>query len=205
MAEGLVRLDSKDKTYTLGVRLLELARRAWEEFDVRRVAEPELLKLRDRTGETVHLAILDDLEVVYIDKYESRQGVRTISSVGKRAPSHCTGVGKAILAFLGAEKQADLVKRLPLARFTENTITTPGKFATHLESTKTRGYATDDEEHHMGTRCVAAPIFDYRGQVTASVSVTAPSFRLTSGKLGEYAPIAMEAAREITRRLGGMT
>ncbi len=205
MAEQLVRFDPSDKTYSLGVKLLELARRTWEEHDVRKVAEQELLKLRDQTNESIHLAILDNLEVVYIDKYESQQSVQTRSSIGKRAPSHCTGVGKAILAFLEPAEQARAVRQLPLTKFTDNTITTPGQMMAHLEMTRERGYATDDEEHHEGIRCVAAPIFDYRGQVVASVSITAPSFRFASGRLGEFGPIAMRAAREITHKLGGAT
>lgn len=202
IAERLVRLDSKEKTYGLGFRLLEMARRVWEEFDVRQIAEPDLLKLRDGTGETVHLAILVDLDVVYIEKFESRQSVRTISSVGNRAPSYCTGVGKAILAFLKPDKQEEIIKRLTLTKFTENTISSRRQLLSALKQIKTLGYATDIDEHHVGIRCVAAPIFDFRREVVAGVSVTAPGFRFDLDKLSEIAPVIVETAQEISRKLG---
>jgi len=201
-AHGMIALHP-DQTYRIGVRALEMAQKAWENMDVRSAATEALGRLAGATGETVHLAVLDETEVVYIDKVESSQRIRMFSAIGKRGPLHCTGVGKAMAAYLKPEHIARLLPLLPMTRFTASTITDPQAFLDHLEDIRRRGYAQDLEEHETGIRCAAAPIFDYRGEVVASVSVTAPTLRLTLERLDEFAPAVVQAAREITRNLGG--
>lgn len=201
-AHGLIT-PHPDQTYRIGVRALGMAQKAWESMDVRSAAEQALRRLADATGETVHLAVLDETEVVYIDKVESRQRIRMFSAIGKRGPLHCTGVGKAMAAFLKPEHIARLLPLLPMKGFTESTITDRDAFLRHMEEIRRRGYAQDLEEHEAGIRCAAAPIFDYREEVVASISVTAPSLRLTLERLDEFAPAVVEAAREITSKLGG--
>jgi DNA-binding IclR family transcriptional regulator len=203
LAHRLISLDSRDQTYRVGLRSLEMAQRSWEGMDVRSAAADDILWLGEKTGDTVHLAVLDDTEVVYIDKVESRQRIRMFSAVGKRGPLHCTGVGKAMIAFLEDARRKELVERLLMKRFTVNTFTTRSTFLKHLDEIRERGYARDLEEHELGIRCAAAPIFDHRGHVVASVSVTAPSFRLTPERLDKIAPSVVQAARSITRKLGG--
>jgi DNA-binding IclR family transcriptional regulator len=203
LAHRLIALDPRDQTYLVGLRTLEMAQRSWERMDVRSAASDDILWLGEKTGDTVHLAVLDDTEVVYIDKVESRQHIRMFSAVGKRGPLHCTGVGKAMLAFLEDGRRRELVERLPMKKFTVNTFTARAAFLRHLDEIRTRGYARDLEEHELGIRCAAAPIFDHRGDVVASVSVTAPSFRLTPERLDKIAPSVVQAARSITRKLGG--
>jgi len=199
----LLAIDPHDQTYRVGLRTLEMAARAWEGLDIRGTAAEDILWLGDKTGETVHLAVLDDTEVVYIDKVESRQRIRMYSAIGKRGPLHCTGVGKAMLAFIDEAQRGALIDRLSLKRFTSNTYATKTSLAKHLAEIRKLGYSRDLEEHELGIRCAAAPIFDYRGQVVASVSVTAPSFRLTTANLDAIAPLVIQAAKRITRKLGG--
>lgn len=201
-AHGLISLHA-DQTYHIGVRTLEMARRSWENMDVRSAAAEELHRLAEATGETVHLAVLDETEVVYIDKVESTQRIRMYSAIGKRGPLHCTGVGKAMAAFLKPQHISRLITQLPFQGFTAATITDRTEFLQHLQEIHRVGYAQDLEEHEAGIRCVAAPIFDYRSDVIASVSVTAPSIRFTLERMGEFAPAVTRAAHEITRKLGG--
>ena len=108
-----------------------------------------------------------------------------------------------MMAFLEDGRRKELVGRLPMKKFTANTFTTRATFLRHLDEIRERGYAKDLEEHEIGIRCAAAPIFDRRGNVVASVSVTAPSFRLTPERLDKIAPSVVQAARSITRKLGG--
>jgi len=192
-----------DQTYWIGIRSLEIAQRAWEKMDVRSAAAEQLEILAAITDETVHLAVLDETEVVYIDKVESNQRIRMYSAIGKRGPLHCTGVGKAMAAFLKPDRMARLINQLSFQGFTESTLTQPAQFLKHLEEIRQAGYAKDLEEHEVGIRCVAAPIFDYRGDVIASVSVTAPTIRLTLQRLEEFAPSVVNSAYEITLKLGG--
>ncbi|MGB6105831.1 MAG: IclR family transcriptional regulator [Pusillimonas sp.] len=203
MAHRLITLDPHDQTYRIGVRALEMAQKAWEDMDVRSAATTELAHLAELTEETVHLGVLDEAEVVYIDKVESKQRIRMFSAIGKRGPLHCTGVGKAMAAFLPSEYLRELLGSLPMQGFTSSTITDPDKFMEHLAHIRSVGYAKDLEEHEESIRCVAAPIFDYRGHVIASVSVTAPSIRLTLERLDDFAPLVAQAAERITRNLGG--
>ena len=201
----LLAVDPADQTYRLGLRTLEMAQRAWEDQDVRGAAAEHILWLGAQTGETVHLAVRDDTEVVYIDKVESSQRIRMFSAIGKRGPLHCTGVGKAMLAFLDDAQRAALVDRLPLKRFTPNTHATKASLTRNLAEIRQLGYSRDLEEHEMGIRCAAAPIFDYRGEVVASVSVTGPSFRLSSDELDRFGELVVQASRRITQKLGGRT
>lgn len=199
----LLAVDPVDQTYRLGLRTLEMAQRAWEDQDVRSAAAEDILWLGDQTGETVHLAVLDDTEVVYIDKVESRQRIRMFSAIGKRGPLHCTGVGKAMLAYLDDAQRAALVERLPLKRFTPHTHAAKSSLTRNLAEIRKLGYSRDLEEHEIGIRCAAAPIFDYRGKVVASVSVTGPSFRLSVDDLDTFGRLVVQAARRITQKLGG--
>ncbi|QJR09608.1 HTH-type transcriptional regulator XynR [Usitatibacter rugosus] len=203
VAHKLLAVDDRDGTYRVGLRALEMAQKSWEGLDIRGAAADEILWLGDETGETVHLAVIDDIEVVYIDKVESRQRIRMFSAIGKRGPLHCTGVGKAMLAFVDEAARGPLIDRLPLKRFTQHTFAAKTALVKHLAEIRRVGYAKDLEEHELGIRCAAAPIFDYRGRVVASVSVTAPSFRLTLEHLEKIAPAVVTAARNITRKLGG--
>jgi DNA-binding IclR family transcriptional regulator len=203
VAHRFLSFEVRDQTYSVGLQVFGMARRLWEDLDIRRAAAAEIAWLSEQTGETVHLAILDGHEVVYIDKVESRQQIRMFSAVGKRGPLHCTGVGKAILAFLDPVRQKVMVSELPLKTFTKNTFANRTSLLRHLGEIRARGYAKDLEEHEERIRCAAAPIFDYRGEVVASLSVTAPTFRFTLRRLDEVAPLVVRAANEATRHLGG--
>jgi DNA-binding IclR family transcriptional regulator len=159
--------------------------------------------LVESTGETVQLAVLDHLSVLYIRIRESRQAVRMSSSPGSRAPAHCTSVGKVLLAHQPPEVVKQVVDN-GLTRYTENTITSPERLIDELASIRTRGYAIDDEEIEVGLRCVAAPIRDHTGQVTAAISVAAPVQRMTKRNLQTTVPTIIAAADSISKRLGYM-
>jgi len=198
MTERLVRLDPEQQTYHAGYRLLELAHRTWEETDIRKVAQPHLRQLRAQVQETVHLAVRDGSEIVYIDKLESSDGLRLYSAIGKRGPIYCTGVGKAILASLDDEEQRRIIDRLDLAPFTNNTITTAEKLRFAIKEIRNRGCAYDLEEHQEGTRCVAAPVVNFHGEVIASISVTGPATRMTSERMRDLEGAVIDAARRIS-------
>lgn len=200
--ERLLQLHPRQKVYTLGVRLLQLGYRVWEALDVRQAGEIEIAKLRDHSNETVHMAVLDGTEIVYIDKVESKHSIRTVSTIGKRAPSYCTAVGKAMLAFLKPDELADAIERMTPKRFTRTTIIGKRQLLADIRIIRERGFAIDNEEYRKGIRCVAAPIFDAQGAVVASISVTAPSFRLDEKRLGRIAPMTMATARDISLKLG---
>ncbi|MFQ3620416.1 MAG: IclR family transcriptional regulator [Spirochaetales bacterium] len=200
--EQAVVREEETGMYTLGIRLLELGQEAQVNFELRRVASPVLQQLNRDIDETVHLTVLDKDEVLYVDCYESSKRLRTYSVIGVRAPLYCTAVGKAILAFLEEDERAQLLNRINLERFTPNTLTNREALLKDLEEVRKRGYSLDNIEHEEGVRCVGAPIYNNKGRVCASLSISGPSSRITEERISFYGSKVTQTAQEISRRLG---
>lgn len=200
----LVERDRKDGRYRLGLRCLELARAYHDSSDLRQLALPELQRLRDETGETVHLAILNEMEVVYLEKLPGHHAIGLMSSrVGGRAPAYCTGLGKILLAYEDARQVRTYYEEHGLKRYTADTLCDVSSLMEHLEEVRQRGYALDRGEHEIEVRCVAAPIFDIDGTVVAAISVSGPANRMDPleenlGLIGH----TLHAARAVSARLG---
>lgn len=190
-----------DGRYRLGLRLFELASLVLLGIDVRAVALPHLQLLSREAGETVHLAVREGLETVYIEKIEADRLMRMYSRIGRRAPMHCTGVGKAILAF-EPEAVVSAVVAAGLARYTAHTIIDEERLRAELDLIRTNGYAWDREEIEEGLRCVAVPILDHLGCVVAGLSIAGPSQRMTLRKLQGLTPRLLAAGEAISRSLG---
>ena len=206
LATTLVEYDILEQNretgkYRLGLALFELGTLVRRKMDVMSEAQSQIHALADLTGETVQLAILDHLSVLYIRIRESRQAVRLSSGLGSRAPAHCTSVGKALLAYQPPEVVRQIVEA-GLKRYTQNTICEPAALMEELASVRQKGYAVDDEEIEPGLRCVAAPIRDHTGQVVAAISVAAPVQRMTKKAVQGTVPSVMASADSISRRLG---
>jgi IclR family transcriptional regulator, KDG regulon repressor len=201
-SQGYVQKSRQLDTYALGLKLVEMGQHVVHNLDIRTVAAEPLHQLMRQTGETTHLVMLDNDEVVYVDKIESPATIRMYSKIGKRAPLHCTGVGKALLAFLAVSERDEIIGRIPFKPYTQYTITNTDRFVRHLEEIRQQGYAVDDEEHEEGIRCVAAPVFDHEGGVAGGISVSGPTLRVTEDKLDDFAHKVLACAKEISRRLG---
>jgi IclR family acetate operon transcriptional repressor len=199
---GYLQKGPHNSAYRLGFKFLHASNLILERIDLRPLARPFLEELRDRTGETVHLMVLDNDMGVYLDAVESRQTTRVVSAVGSRDELYTSAVGKALLAFLPPRQVDDLIRRKKLKRKTPRSITDSALLKSHLKLIQKRGYAIDDEEGEKGTRCVGAPIFDHVHQVIASISVAAPAHRLGQRKVPQVATLVMETARRISQSLG---
>lgn len=196
-AHGYVRLDPQSDGYTLGYRLLELAQNVWVTPDLAAVASVELQRLRDVTGETAYLAVLDSDMVLALGKFESPHDVRSAARLGVRKPLHCTSQGKAILAFLPEREAETILGHGPLERFTPQTITDRDALIAQLRIIKARGYAIEDQEILPGNRCVGAPVLDSAGQPVAAISVAGPVYRLTNERVAQLGPEIASVARNI--------
>ncbi len=203
---GYVRQNPETKDYSLGFKLVELGHRLLNQLDLRNEAKAFLVDLAGRTKETVHLVILDQGEIVYLDRVETEESssvLRMVSKVGSRNPAHSTAVGKVLLAQLSEKELETLIKMKGLPKRTENTITDPVQLKEHLKSIDAQGYAVDDEENEGGIRCVAAPIRNEVGRVVAAISISGPTIRMTRDiiekKLNKE---AMETALRISQKLG---
>lgn len=191
-----------DGTYRLGSTLIDLGQRALDENDLHTVGHSHLVRLNEITNESVHSAALDGSVITYVDKVESRHHVRIESYVGREVLKHCTGVGKAILSFLPEEELERHLASMDFEYFTPTTITDPKAFRRELRLTRERGYAVDDEEHEPDVCCVAVPIFSASGRVKHSLSVSAPSSRMTLIQLLEFLPDIRSTGEEISEALG---
>lgn len=199
---GFVRQDERTKRYAVGLRVLHLASLVLADMDLRDAAHDPMRYLGDITKETIHLAVYDEPHVVYLDKVESTFPIRMYSRVGARAESYCTGVGKAIVAFLSDYELERYLQKVSFTQFTPHTITSVDRLREELVEIRARGYAFDEQEHEESIRCVAAPIFAFDGHVAGSISVAAPAFRRSKGDLQEFAPAVTEAANLISSNIG---
>ncbi|MEM1234944.1 MAG: IclR family transcriptional regulator [Pseudomonadota bacterium] len=197
-AEGMLTFDADRQTYALGVRLVRLAHAAWETSSLAPVAREHLDKLSARVGETVHLAQLDHASVLYVDKVNAREPLPMYSQAGKVGPAYCTGVGKAMLAFLPQRELDVVIGQQSFHRFTPNTVTSEFALRTELEAIRDQGFAFDREEHEPGIICVAMPIRTERGRVLGALSVTSSTSRTTLQALEVHVPAIRATARAIS-------
>lgn len=167
-------------------------------------ALPRLDALMRQSGETANLAVIDAGEAVFVAQSPCRELMRMSAKLGARAPLHASGVGKAMLAGMDDDACAFALGARPMAKFTAQTIVTAERLHEDLASARRRGYAIDDEEHALGLRCVAAAIYDESARPWAALSLAGPTSRLTASRVEQLGPHVGNAARDITRALGGM-
>lgn len=197
-----VSQDEESRRYRLGIKAVEVGQAAMQQVDLVRVALPQMEELMALVQENVNLVVLDNDSVVYVAQVPCDRTVRMFTRIGERAPLHCTGVGKVLLAGLPKEERSDLIDRLELPRFTAATICDGDLLKQELEQVATRGYAMDREEREEDVTCIAAPLRDYSGEVVAGVSISAPSSRLDEAQQQELLPYLLAAADKISRELG---
>lgn len=199
---GFLRWDASTGRYTLGLKLLELGTVVLSTLELRKQARPHLERLQQDTGQTVHLGVLDDGEVIYIDKIEGPGSIKLYSAVGKRVPAHCTAVGKVLLAHLPPSVAKRILMQKGLKRYMPATMVSLPALMAHLEEVRQKGYAVDRLEHEPFVHCVGAPIRDYTGQVVAALSVTVIAAQLSDEEIKRYAALVKEASAQISKDMG---
>ncbi len=201
-ANGFLSQNPDTRKYRLGLKLVERAFAMLDQVEIRQIAYPHLQELRNQWNETVNLGILDGPDMVYVERMLGTKALGMRSEVGRRAPAHSTGLGKAILSCLPLAQVRAFVERYGLPSITPKTITDPDTFFAELERTRERGYAIDDEENEIGGRCIAVPVFDHTGHPVAAVSVSAPTARLPLEDVPHVGAQVRETAKAISRGLG---
>ncbi|AOY77943.1 Pectin degradation repressor protein KdgR [Clostridium formicaceticum] len=201
---GYLYKNPKTGKYKLSLKLYSIGREAFNHLDIIEVIKPYLEKLSNKYQETIHLVAADRREVVYIDKIESNQSVRICSKVGERLPMHCTGVGKAILAYQSDKEIEEYIREKGLTAYTKNTITEPESFRQELKNVVKNGYSLDNEEVEEGLFCIAAPIYNFDKEIVYAISVSGPKFRMTEDKVKNIVKDVKNTCREISQKLGYM-
>ncbi|MEJ6950706.1 IclR family transcriptional regulator [Natronospora cellulosivora (SeqCode)] len=197
---GFVEQDENNR-YNVGLKLFELGGIVLNKMRLRKKVKPYMSKLQNECKETVHLGILDDLEVVYIDKEETRETIRMYSEVGRRVAAYCTSLGKVLLAY----SDIDIAKEFAnynFEKYTANSIDSLALLQEHLKQVKEQGYAIDNQEQELGIRCIGAPIFNYDNQVIAAFSVAGPTSRMSEGKVDQLKTKVLKYSKEISAFFG---
>ncbi|MBM7551469.1 IclR family transcriptional regulator [Thalassobacillus pellis] len=199
---GYVKQVEETSVYRLGLKFIEMHHSVVDNLNVVEEARPILEYLTEETGKITHLVALDAFEVLYIDKVEKPATIRIYSQLGRRAPLHCTGVGKALAAYFGEEERRTYFQKKPLTMFTENTFTDADNLTEEFRQIRSRGYALDNEEHEPGVRCIAVPIWDHQEKPVYAISITGTAGQMTDEAVNEYIPVVKHAARDISKLLG---
>ncbi len=197
---GLVEQVEGRGKYRLGVGLLRLAGATSARLDVVQEARPLCKQLAAATGETVNLATLSGHSALYLDQVAGPSALQPHNWVGQHIPLHATSNGKVLLAWLPAVELDDLLGRLPA--FTGSTITTRAQLRRALETVREQGYAVAVDELEIGLTAIASPVRNAHGDVLCSMSLSGPTFRLTEERVAQVTPLLLEAAEELSHRLG---
>jgi len=204
---GYLLQDPATRKYRLGPRVLDLGFSAINSMELRDVAAPHLRQLSDETGYTVNMAILDELDIVYVERCRSsRAGQRQIDlnlHIGARLPAYCTSLGKVLLAFLPPEEQAERLERIEFSTRGPNTLTTRAALAVELRQVRANGFSINNEELAYGLRSIAAPILARDGNAAAAINLAVHSSMVSMGELvAGLSDTLRRAAADISARLG---
>lgn len=175
---GYVQRCEKTGRYCLGLRLQALANQALWGISLRSQAAPLLHQLMQETGLTVHLAVMEDGDVILIDRIEAPGAPQLATWVGKRMGLHCTALGKVLIAELPESVLDELIRKHGMVRHNENTIASRRMLRLSCENVQRLGYATDDEEEEIGVRCIGAPVRNISGEIIAAISISGTKAQL---------------------------
>src|SRR5258708_11550736 len=201
VSEGMLEQNPDSGKYRLGIALFRLGALVRHRMDVSIEARHLLRELREKANETVHLAVLDGAQIMYVFNLESTQAIRMRSDIGVRKPAYCTAEGQVLLAYQPPEAIERVVSHGLPAR-TPQTVTDPLALKKVLEGVRARGCAIEDEESELGMRCIAAPLYNDAGEVVAAVGLAGPVSRLSKKALSTYIPHVIETAAAISASLG---
>lgn len=195
--QGMLTYNTEAQTYAPGIRLVRLAHVAWSQASLAPIARPHVDALAANLREAVHVAQIDNGQVVFVDKRQASTKFSTLAQAGQVAPAYCTGVGKAILAFLSEEDLEQALLQQAFHQYTPATHTSANTLRAELETIRAEGIAFDREEHAAGIISIAAPILTPSRRVVGSISIATATNRHSLEGLGKFRPALLECAQKI--------
>ena len=195
--QKLLSYDPREQTYRLGLRLVQLAHGAWKQSSLAPVARPYIDALAAEVGESIHLAQEDHGQILFVDKRKSAEMFETLAATGKVVPAYCTGVGKAILAFMEPDRRSRALLQQAYLQYTPATHASAESLAKELDEIRVEGVAFDREEHERGIISIAAPILSDGGRVIGSMSIATSTSRHTLEGLNAFRPALLKTAERI--------
>lgn len=196
ISQNMLVLDNNGY-YSLGSRLIKLANKSWKSASIAPLAAPVIDELSKASGMTIHLAKIDNGQVLYLDKRNANRFVQMFSDAGKVAPVYCTGIGKSILAFSPKHKIDRIISQQSFFKYTENTISSADELLRELEDIRKTGFSFDREEHETGIVCIAIPILSKAGEAIAGISITLSTKDYSLKDLEVFKPMLSAAAKGI--------
>jgi DNA-binding IclR family transcriptional regulator len=201
---GLVEKDEKTGEYSLGVAAFEIGNDYLRRMDFIQISKPIMADLALKVQETVHLAVLSDTEIVYVDKVDSPRTLGVMSKIGQRAPLYCTALGKVLLAFQPEDELSRIIDRIKFKSFTKKTITSKSELIKELKEIRKQGYALDQREYEEDVECIAAPIRDHLGNAIAAMSISGPKRKINTPLEKQFSSQVMKAVVLISSKMGYM-
>lgn len=201
---NFVMFDEATQQWSVGLEAFTVGSSYHNRANLAEASRSVMRQLMLDTGETANLGILTDGgQVTFLTQMECAHPIRAFHLPGTRSPAHSSGIGKALLAELPRDRVESLLQKTGLETFTNKTLTQPQALFSDLKETYTRGWAFDDEERHVGMRCIAAAVHSTSGEAIAGVSISGPSARFTDEALAIFGAKVRQAGAEVTRLIGG--
>jgi len=199
---GLVEKDRKTGEYSLGMAAFEIGNNYLRRMDFIQISKPIMADLALKVQETVHLAVLSDTEIVYVDKVDSPRTLGVMSKIGQRAPVYCTALGKVLLAFQPQEELSKIIDRIKFKSYTPKTIISKKRLIQELKEIRKRGYGLDQREYEKDVECIAAPIRNHLGDVIAALSISGPQRKTDLPQGKRFMSQVVKAASLISSKMG---
>lgn len=197
--QGMLSYHDTHQTYAPGIRLVRLAHDAWSQSSLAPLARPHIESLAEATGEAIHLTQIDNGQVIFVDKLRVTDRFETLAQVGMVAPAYCTGVGKAMLAFMAPARLDIALRQQSYFAFTPTTHTDRASLMAELETIRTDRFAYDREEHEVGIISLATPILSTQGRIIGAVSVATSTTRYDLAGLDQFKNVLLDTAEKVGR------
>ncbi|WP_353093517.1 IclR family transcriptional regulator [Tissierella praeacuta] len=195
---NIIEQNEVTKKFKLSLKLWQIGMLAYGQNDISLLLRPYLKKLKESTGETSNLTILDNNQIVYIAQEESNRLLKMFTKIGASAPLHCTGAGKVLLTYQSKAKQEHIINNMELIEYTNKTITDKAKLIEEMDIIRKQGYGLDDEERELGVSCIGAPIFGINDEIIACISISGPKSRFTKENKDKWIKTILEISKEAT-------
>jgi Transcriptional regulator len=200
---GYANQNLDNKKYSNSLKLLAMGNRVMEKTGVKHISRVYMETLSAQSGETINLGVCVGNKIIYIDKLESTSTIKVGLGIGTSVPIYCSGLGKAILAFIPEKDVKSMLDTIAFEKFTNHTIVDREELIDSLREIRKAGYSVDDEEYVEGLICIGAPIFDYHGLPVAAITISCPKYRYNVEKhLTLFSGLVIDAAQKISKQLG---
>ncbi|MBZ2174142.1 IclR family transcriptional regulator [Schnuerera sp. xch1] len=198
---NIIVQNKATKKFKLGLKLWQIGMLAYDQNHISVILRPYLKELKELTGETVNLTIMDNYQIVYIAQEESERLVKMFTRTGATAPLHCTSAGKVFLAFKPKEVQDSILSKIELTKYTDNTIVNKEDLIKELKEIRSKGYGFDNEERELGVSCIGAPIFDLNNETIACITISGPTSRFSKKNKERWLKDVLKISKQATNYL----